>query len=86
MTDFNSLNFNCGCSEERRNRHCINWVLFILSVLFAFTLGLIIGAVLAIFLVFALPSLIAIAVILAILIAITLVYRRCSRSSCDCDN
>ncbi len=69
---------------------CIDAIIFILSVLFAFTLGLIIGALASIIVFISLPAVIAVAVILAVLIIVRLVAMngtryKCSRDYDDCD-
>ncbi len=69
---------------------CIDAIIFILSVLFAFTLGLIIGALASIIVFISLPAVIAVAVILAVLIIIRLISMngtryKYSRDYDDCD-
>lgn len=64
---------------------CTNTVLAFLTVLLAFTVGLIIGVLLAGILFFVLPALIALAVVFAVLIAIILILRFCMRERrCGC--
>lgn len=57
---------------------CSNSVVAFLAFLFAFTLGLIFGALFAATLLIALPTLIASAVLLAIMIITILIFRRCN--------
>jgi len=57
---------------------CSTKVLCFLAILLAFTLGLIVGALLAIVVIVALPALIVLAVVLAILIIALLIFRFCN--------
>ena len=65
---------------------CADKILCFLLVLFAFTLGLILGTVFARILFFALPALIVLGVLLVILIVKTLIVKRCKcckKNSCN---
>lgn len=70
---------NISCCNRRRNGGCKLLVLAILITLFAFTIGLIIGAALAETFLAALPAIIVLAVVLLILIIIKIVLILCER-------
>ncbi len=76
------INITC-CERPRRDNRCCNWlVLAILVTLFAFTLGLIIGAVLFGLILLALPAIIVLAIVLFILILIKIIMLICERRKC----
>lgn len=65
---------------------CADRILCFLLILFALTLGLILGAVFATAILVALPALIVLAVLLLILIIVTLIVKRCKcceKNRCD---
>lgn len=68
-TNNNVQGIFCVCSAK---------VICFLSTILAFTLGLILGAVLVVIVLLALPALIVLAVVLAILIIALLIFRYCS--------
>jgi hypothetical protein len=79
---------NCVQTEaagyERRNLFCwcSNKVICFFALLFAFALGLTLGAVFFLVILAALPAVIAFTVIMAVLIAATLIIRRCMCRKC----
>lgn len=70
--------------KERKNRCCVDVIVFILSVLFALTIGLIIASIPAIGAVLftAIAALIILAIILAILIITRVIQLICNRHKC----
>ncbi len=74
------------CSEK--SDFCLNLVLGFLGMLLAFTLGLIVGALLSLIIIIALPAIIVFAVVLAVLIISLLIYKWCRKEKkcrcCDC--
>lgn len=69
--------------EEKKNRCCVDLIIFILSVLFAFVVGMIVGAFIGIIVLLNLDSFIVVAVILAILILIrTITLICCKQKKC----
>lgn len=71
----------CYCPKKRC---CVDLILTILLVAFAFVLGLIIGAFAGILILLGLSGFIAIAVILALLIVLRIVQLACSRKNKKC--
>lgn len=86
MYEEEKCNNNCYCNgkKERRNRCCIDIIVFILSVLLALTVGLIIGSlpIIGTILLIAIASLIILAIILVILIIIRIIQLKCNRNKC----
>ena len=70
---------NCQCKSKRKNRCCIDVILYILSILLGLTIGLIIGAALSSVILGALAAIIILAVIFAILTAIRAIELACNR-------
>ena len=66
----------CCCAKKRC---CVDLILTILLVAFAFVLGLIIGALTGILVLLGLGAFIAVAVILALLVVLSLVPLACNR-------
>ena len=76
------INITC-CEKPRKDNGCCRWlVLAILVTLFAFTLGLIIGAALFGLILLALPAIIVLAIVLFILILIKIIMLICERRKC----
>lgn len=75
------------CSSRRSRRCCVDVIIFILSILFAFTLGLIIGRIpiINLILLLALPALITLAIVFGVLLIIRIVERKCNRNKCCCN-
>lgn len=71
----------CCCKEKRC---CVDLVLTILLVAFAFILGVIIGALTGILVLLGLGAFIAIAVILALLIILRIVMLACCKKEKKC--
>ena len=71
---------SCG-SARRLACMCSMKVICLFVLLFAFALGLILGAVFAPFMLFALAAIIVFAIIMAIAIIALLIFRRCE--NCD---
>lgn len=59
-----------GHKPRRKDRCCVDIIIFILSIILAFTVGLLIGALTGIFIIGAFAALVVFAVILIILIII----------------
>lgn len=88
MYEEDKCNNNCyytGC-KQRKNRCCIDLIIYILSILIALTLGLIIASipVVGVILFAAIATLIVLAVILAILIIIRIIQLVCERNKKQC--
>ncbi len=79
---------NCYYEEPKccnKNRKCcVDLILTILLVAFAFTLGLIIGAIAGILVLLGLSAFIAIAVILGLLIVLRIVALVCAKKDKKC--
>ncbi len=86
MYEEEKCNNNCYYNgvKQRKNRCCIDIIIFILSVLFAVTIGLIVGSIPAVAAVLftALAALIILAIILAILIIVRAIQLICNRNKC----
>jgi membrane protein implicated in regulation of membrane protease activity len=70
----------CNCNTNRireRQQSCFGLILSILSVILAFTVGIIIGAALFLIVLPFLAVLVAFAIIILILIILLLIFRRC---------
>ena len=61
---------------------CVDIVIFVLSILFAFVIGLIIGAVTGIFAALGLGAFVAIAILLGILILVRIIMLICCKKCC----
>ena len=88
MYEEDKCNNNCyytGC-KQRKNRCCIDIIIYILSILIALTLGLIIASipVIGAILFAAIATLIVLAVILVILIIIRIIQLVCERNKNKC--
>lgn len=88
MYEEDKCNNNCyytGC-KQRKNRCCVDTIIFILSIALALTVGLIIGSipVVGAILFLAIAALIVLAVILAILIIIRIIQLVCERNKNKC--
>ena len=70
-------------SRCKERDFCLNIVLGFLSILLAFTLGLIVGALLSLFVLIALPAIIVFAIVLAVLIISLLIFRWCRKDKKD---
>lgn len=70
--------------ECREKRCCVDLVLTILLIAFAFTLGLIIGAVAGILVLIGFSAVIAVAVILGLLIILRIVTLICCKTEKKC--
>ncbi len=86
MYEEEKCNNNCyynGC-KQRKNRCCIDLIVFVISILFALTIGLIIAAIPAVGAVLftAIAALIILAIILFILIIIRIIALICNRYKC----
>ncbi|MBR1802536.1 MAG: hypothetical protein IJ777_00960 [Clostridia bacterium] len=68
--------------QKRKNRYCVDVIIFILSILLAFTVGLMIGSlpIISTILFLALAPLIILAIILAILIITRAIERICDKN------
>lgn len=73
--------FDC-CNKSKNKRCCVDVVIFILTIAFAFILGVVIGAVTGLFDALGIGALIAILIILFLLIAIRIVLLACSKNKC----
>ncbi len=71
----------CYCKSKRC---CVDLILTILLVAFAFTLGLIIGAVAGVLVLLGLGAVIAVAVILGLLIVLRIVSLICNKKTKKC--
>lgn len=67
------------CEKSKSKKCCVDIVIYILSVIFTFLLGIVIGAVTGIFAVLGLGAFIALLVILAILIVIRIITLICCK-------
>lgn len=67
------------CEKNKSKKCCVDIVIYILSVIFTFLLGIVIGAVTGIFAVLGLGAFIALLVILAILIVIRIITLICCK-------
>lgn len=88
MYEEDKCNNNCyytGC-KQRKNKCCVDAIIFILSVLLALTIGLIIGAIpgVGLILLLAIAALIVLAIILVILIIIRIIQLVCNRNKANC--
>ena len=70
------------CEKNKSKKCCIDVVIFILSVIFAFALGVVIGAVTGLFAALGLGAFIAILVILAVLIITRIIMLACCNRKC----
>lgn len=85
MYEEDKCNNNCyytGC-KQRKNKCCVDTIIFILSIALAFTIGLIIGSipVLGTIIFLAIAALIVLAIILVILIIIRIIQLVCNRNN-----
>lgn len=67
------------CEKGRNRKCCVDVIIFILSVIFTFLLGVVIGAVTGLFAALGLGAFIALLVILAILIIIRIIAIKCCK-------
>lgn len=67
------------CEKNKSKKCCVDIVIYILSVIFTFLLGVVIGAVTGIFATLGLGAFIALLVILAILIVIRIITLICCK-------
>lgn len=65
--------------ECQENKSCLGIVAVILLTAFTFTIGLLIGAALALVILFSLPAIIVLAVILGLLLLLTVILMLCNR-------
>ncbi len=86
MYEEDKCNNNCYCNygKERKNRCCVDVIIFIVSILLSLTVGLIIASipVVGAVLFTALAALIILAIILVILIIIRAIQIICNRHKC----
>lgn len=68
-----------GFEKRERKCCCLEIVVFILAILFSFTIGLLIGAALSIIILLSLPAIIVLAIVLGILLLITLILFFCNK-------
>ena len=76
----------CKCKKEKKNRCCIDLIIFVLSILLAFTLGLLIALIPAVaaILLAAIPAIIILAIVLIIGIIVRALERKCNKcNKCD---
>lgn len=71
-----------NCSKAKK-RCCIDIIIFVLSILIAFTVGVIIGAVTGLFALIGLGAIIVLIVILVILLVIRILTLVCCRQKCE---
>ena len=78
------IEMKCECQKNDcpRKKCCVDLILTILLVLFAFVIGLIIGALTGILVLLALSGFIAVAVLLGILILIRIIMLICNKKYC----
>ena len=72
----------CFDNKERKcqeKKNCLGIVAVILLVAFAFTIGLLIGAALALVILLSLPAIIVLAIILGLLLLLTVILMICNR-------
>ncbi len=74
----------CCTNNRNRNRRrcCIDTILFILSLLLAFTIGLLIGAVTGLFEVLGLGAVIVLITLLVLAIIIRIIMLLCCKRTC----
>ena len=63
----------------RKNKNCLSIIAVILLTAFTFTIGLLIGAALALVILISLPAIIVLAVILALLLLLTVIIMLCNK-------
>ena len=72
----------CFDNKERKcqeKKNCLGIVAVILLTAFAFTIGLLIGAALALVILLSLPAIIVLAIILGLLLLLTVILMLCNR-------
>ena len=72
----------CFENKERKcqeKKNCLGIVAVILLTAFAFTIGLLIGAALALVILLSLPAIIVLAIILGLLLLLTVILMLCNR-------
>lgn len=72
----------CFENKERKcqeNRSCLSIVAVILLIAFTFTIGLLIGAALALVILISLPAIIILAIILGLLLLLTVIIMICNK-------
>lgn len=72
----------CYCNKDCKKKDCLGIVAVILLVAFAFTIGLILGAVFGLIVLLSLPAIIVLAVILGLLFILTLIVKFCNKKRC----
>lgn len=77
LQEYNYEKTNC-CKKDKKC--CIDIIIFILSIILAFTIGLIVGAALVGIVILSLPAIIVFAVVIAILIIIRAIMLICSNN------
>ena len=72
----------CFENKERKcqkNKNCLGIIAIILLTAFAFTIGLLIGAALALVILISLPAIIVLAIILGLLLLLTIILMLCNK-------
>lgn len=75
----------CFENKERKcneKKNCLGIVAVILLTAFTFTIGLLIGAALALVVLLSLPAIIVLAIILGLLLVLTVILMLCNRKKC----
>ena len=70
----------CCKKEKGKKKCCVDLIIFILSIILAFTIGLLVGAALVGIVLISLPAIIVFAVVIAILITIRAIMLICNGS------
>ncbi len=67
------------CPESPEKKSCLEIIAVILLTAFTFTIGLLIGAALALVILISLPAIIVLAIVLVLLLLLTIILMLCNR-------